>query len=86
MRWRKSPQACDIFGGFVGLFGVEGMHPAVIAALNKEAYAMLARPEVEKALTADGSETGLGSTPESFRKYIADTLDSTGRILKSANI
>jgi tripartite-type tricarboxylate transporter receptor subunit TctC len=83
---RESIPNFDVFGGGVGLFGVEGMNPAYIVALNKEANAMLARPEVEKALTADGSETGLGSTPESYRKYIADMLDSTARIVKKANI
>ena len=81
---RESYPAFDTFSGWVGLFGVEGMNPALINALNKEGNAILALPEVEKMLTADGEI--VGGTPEQFRKTIADSLDSTARIIREAGI
>jgi tripartite-type tricarboxylate transporter receptor subunit TctC len=47
--------------------------------------AVLASPEAEKMLTTDGSEIPL-TTPEQFRKVIADSGDSTARIVKQAGI
>jgi len=75
----------DVMEGWVGFFGVEGMHPTVIAALNKEMNSILSMPESQKVLTSDGSEIPLNS-PAEFRKIIADSGDSTARIVKQAGI
>jgi len=75
----------DVMEGWVGFFGVEGMHPAIIAALNKEMNSILSLPESQKVLTSDGSEVPLNS-PAEFRKIIADSGDSTARIVKQAGI
>lgn len=75
----------DVMEGWVGFFGIEGMNPAIIAALNKEMNAVLATPEAEKTLTNDGSEIPL-TTSAQFRKVIADSGDSTARIVKQAGI
>ena len=71
--------------GWVGFLGIEGMNPAISAALNREMNAVLASPEAERTLTSDGSEIPL-STPAQFRKVIADSGDSTARIVKQAGI
>jgi len=81
---RESEPGFDTFSGWIGLFGLEGMNPVIINALNKEGNAILALPEVEKLLTADGEI--VGGTPEQFRKTIAESLDSTARIIRQANI
>jgi len=81
---RESEPGFDVFSGWIGLFGVEGMNPLIINALNKEGNAILALPDVEKLLSADGEI--VGGTPEQFRKTIADSLDSTARIIRQANI
>lgn len=70
---------------WVGLLGVEGMAQSMIAALNKEVNTILQLPEVTKVLTADGSET-TPTTPEQFRKVIAQVLESTDRIVRDAGI
>ncbi len=75
----------DVMEGWVGFLGIEGMNPAIIAALNREMNAVLASPESERTLTSDGSEIPL-STPAQFRKVIADSGDSTARIVKQAGI
>jgi tripartite-type tricarboxylate transporter receptor subunit TctC len=75
----------DVFEAWVGILGVEGMHPAIIAGLNREINAVLETPAVEKVLTADGSEIPLNS-PEEFRKVIADSLESTAKIVKAAKL
>ena len=75
----------DIFEAWVGILGVQGMKPPIIAALNKDINASLAQPDAEKVLTADGSEIPL-NTPEEFRKVIADSIDSAARIIKQAGI
>jgi len=82
---RESLPGFDIFEAWVGILGVEGMHPAIINALNKEINSILLMPESEKALSGDGSEITQHS-PEQFRKIIADSLDSTARIVKQANL
>jgi len=81
---RESEPGFDTFAGWIGLFGIEGMNPVIINALNREGNAILAIPEVEKLLTADGEI--VGGTPEQFRKNIAESLDSTARIIRQANI
>ena len=75
----------DVMAAWIGILGVKGMHPAIINALNRTINSILATPEVEKVFTADGSEVPL-NTPEQFRKVIADSLDSTARIVREANI
>lgn len=75
----------DVFEAWVGILGVEGMHPAIINALNRDINASLGQPEVEKALTADGSEVPL-NTPEQFRRVIADSVESTARIVKLTGV
>ena len=82
---RESLPNFDVFEAWVGILGVEGTNPAIINALNREINALLSQPDVEKALTADGSEIPL-NTPEQFRKVIADSLDSTARIVRQANV
>lgn len=74
----------DVFSPWVGLVGVEGMHPAILTALNREGNAILALPEVEKLFSADGEV--VGGTPEQFRKVIEESLDSTARIVRQAGI
>ena len=75
----------DVMGAWVGFLGVKGTNPQIINALNREINSILGLPDVEKMLTADGSELSL-ITPDQFRKVIADSLDSTARIVKQANI
>ena len=75
----------DTMEAWVGLLGGEGLNPAIINVLNREVNSVLRSPDVEKLLTADGSET-TQHTPEQFRKVIADSLDSTARIVKQAGI
>lgn len=75
----------DTMEAWVGLLGGDGLNPAIINTLNKEVNTVLRNPEVEKLLTADGSEI-TQHTPEQFRKVIADSLDSTARIVKLAGI
>jgi tripartite-type tricarboxylate transporter receptor subunit TctC len=70
---------------WVGLLGVEGMSPVFINIYNKEVNTVLDLPEVEKVLTADGSETTPG-TPEQLRKSIAESLDTAKRIVTEAKI
>ena len=75
----------DVLGAWIGILGVKGMPAAIINGLNKEINSILSMPEVEKIFTTDGSEIPY-NTPEQFRKVIADSLDSTARIVKEANI
>ena len=73
----------DVFQAWSGIFGLEGMSPALINGLNREINVVLGTPEAEKMLA--GSEVPPGS-PEDFRKLIADALDSTARIIKQAGL
>jgi tripartite-type tricarboxylate transporter receptor subunit TctC len=81
---RETLPKFPVFQGFVGLFGVEGMSPAIINALNKEANAILDLPEVEKLLGDDGEI--VGGSPQDFRNNIDDALDSQALILKQTGI
>lgn len=82
---RESLPDFDVFEAWVGIVGVEGMHPAIVNALNKEINSILGLPDVEKVLTSDGSEITQPS-PAEFQKVIRDAVDSTARIVKQANI
>lgn len=82
---RESLPNFDSFEAWVGILGVEGMNPAILNALNREINSLLSQPDVEKTLTADGSEIPL-NTPAQFQKVIVDSLESTARIIKQANV
>ncbi len=82
---QESLPGFDPMAAWVGLFGVEGMSPAIINALNREVNDILQLPDVQRTLAADGSEVAPG-TPEQFRKVIATSLSSTARIIKLAGI
>ena len=77
--------AFDTFNSRTGIFGVEGMSPAIIAALNKDINLVLEMPDIQKLLATDGSETTPGP-PEQLRDSMATSLESARRIVKQANL
>ena len=58
---------------------------ALVAALNKHAHAALARPGMDKTLAAQGLDAA-PSTPEAFRKLIADEIVRWRKLVQAANI
>jgi len=45
----------------------------------------LALPEVKDGLAAQGAEV-FGGSPEEFRKFVAQEIDSTDRVIKAAQL
>lgn len=82
---RETLPKFDVLGAWIGILGVKGLPTAIVNSLNKEINSILSLPDVEKTFTTDGSEIPYNS-PEQFRKVIADSLDSTARIVREANI
>lgn len=68
-----------------GIMAPAGTPPEVIAKLNAEINKALASPEVQKSLTADGSEPR-GGSPEEFGRFIAEETLRWGKLIKNANI
>ncbi len=68
-----------------GLMAPAGTPPAVISRLNAEVNKALALPEVQKSLTADGSEIR-GGTADDFGRFIADETQRWGKLIRDAGI
>jgi tripartite-type tricarboxylate transporter receptor subunit TctC len=71
--------------GWNALAAPAGTPPEVIARLNAEINKALALPEVQRSLTADGSEVR-GGTAQEFSDYIRAEVQKWGALIKSAHI
>lgn len=68
-----------------GIIVPAGTPRDVIARLNAEINKALAMPDVQRALTVDGSEIR-GGSPEEFGRFIRDETQRWGKLIKDANI
>lgn len=68
-----------------GILAPAGTPREVIARLNGEINKALANPEVQRSLTADGSELR-GGTSDEFAQYIRAEVQRWGRLIRDANI
>ncbi len=68
-----------------GIMAPAGTPAAVVARLNAEVNKALASPEVQKSLTADGSEIRGGSA-EDFGRFIDEETRRWGQLIRSAGI
>ncbi len=59
--------------------------PAVIAKLNKDINAVLARPEVRAAFAADGTEPA-GGTPEQLRESMRSGIKQWGELVRNLGV
>jgi tripartite-type tricarboxylate transporter receptor subunit TctC len=67
------------------LIGPARLPPEVAARVHSALVAVLKQPEVLKRLEANAA-TPVGNSPEAFRKALADTIDSTRRVVREANL
>ncbi len=74
----------DVVAWF-GLFAPAGTPKAIVDRLSTETRAALGSPELRRLLMDVGAEP-LGSTPESFAKYIKEEFDRWGKVTKEAGI
>jgi tripartite-type tricarboxylate transporter receptor subunit TctC len=68
-----------------GIMAPAGTPTAVVARLNAEVNKALSLPEVQKSLTADGSEVRGGSV-EAFGRFINDETQRWGQLIRDAGI
>src|SRR3954463_2600702 len=71
--------------GAFGLFAPAGTPKDIIAKIHTDTAAVLAQPDVKKALEARSFVTG-GAGPAEFEKFIADENVKWQRVIKEANI
>ena len=67
------------------LIGPAKLPSEVAARVHGALVAVLKQPEVLKRFEANAA-TPVGNSPEAFRKALADTIDSTRRIVREANL
>ena len=68
-----------------GLLAPLGTPPSIIDRLSRGVAASMHHPDVVKRLLADGSDAAT-STPDEFRKHIAEERDKWTRVIRNANI
>src|SRR5262245_9033043 len=68
-----------------GLLAPAGTPPAIVARLNAAVNQALAAPEVRAALRKLGSDPKSG-TPQEFAAFIADEVQTWGKVVRDANI
>ena len=70
---------------FFGVVGPAGMPRPVVAALNKQINEILALPEVQRPLEADGSVI-VRTTPENFQKELVRFVTQAEKLVREANL
>jgi len=73
------------FVSWYGLWGPKDLPADIADKLQSSVAAVLADADVKAKLTKLGFE-GIGSTPDSFAKFIASEMDKYGKIIHDANI
>ena len=72
----------------VAWFGIQapaGTPKAIIARLHEESVKVVREPSIRDRFIADGADP-VGSTPDEFRKFIANEIDKWTKVVKAAGI
>ena len=72
----------------VAWFGIQapaGTPKAIIARLHEETVKVVREPSIRDRFIADGADP-VGSTPDEFRKFIANEIDKWTKVVKAAGI
>jgi tripartite-type tricarboxylate transporter receptor subunit TctC len=85
------PVAEQGFPGFdvktwFGLAAPEGTPPEIVAALNRQITAALAKPDVKDRLGKMGLDTAEPLTPAQSRDFVKREIDQWATVVKAANI
>jgi tripartite-type tricarboxylate transporter receptor subunit TctC len=70
---------------WTGLFAPAGTPPAALARLAEAVARVLAEPEVQRRFAALGAEP-VGSTPESFGRFLGVERETARRVIRQAEI
>jgi tripartite-type tricarboxylate transporter receptor subunit TctC len=73
------------FVSWYGLWAPKGLPPDLVAKLQSEVAKIVALPDVKQRLDTLGFEP-VGSTTDTFVKYIADEMTKSGKIIDDARI
>ena len=73
------------FTSWYGLFTTGGTDPAIVQRLAQEVRKIIAKPEVQAQLEAQGLEP-VSSDPASFKAQVNRELDRWSRDIKAMNI
>jgi tripartite-type tricarboxylate transporter receptor subunit TctC len=73
------------YESWLGLLGPPGMPPPLLGRLNREVGEIVALPEVAARLRELGA-VPRASTPEAFRRRVAEEIAQFGRIVEARNI
>jgi len=68
-----------------GLFAPAGTPQPIIDKLSKAALAVLAQKDIQAQFT-DSASTGVGGSPEEFRKYVAAEIAKWRKVAEAANV
>jgi tripartite-type tricarboxylate transporter receptor subunit TctC len=69
-----------------GLAAPKGTPPEVVAALNRQINAALAKPDVKERLAKMGMETAEPMMPAQVRGFVGREIDQWATVVKAANI
>jgi tripartite-type tricarboxylate transporter receptor subunit TctC len=93
----RSPLLADLptvaesgYAGFdaifwIGLLAPKGTPDAAIARINADANAVLKDPDIVNSFSVQGA-TPAGGTPAEFGAYIRRDIETSGRVIREANI
>jgi len=69
-----------------GLAAPKGTPPEIVAALNRQINAALAKPDVKERLAKMGMETAEPMMPAQVRGFVGREIDQWATVVKAANI
>jgi len=69
-----------------GLAAPKGTPPEIVAALNRQIYAALAKPEVRDRLATLGLDVAEPLTPAQARDFVRGEIDRWSKVVKAANL
>jgi tripartite-type tricarboxylate transporter receptor subunit TctC len=73
------------YSGWNGLAVPKGTPAPIVAKIRAALMQALAKPDVKEALAKQGAEV-VTESPEEFRKMVREEIQSTGEVVKAANL
>ena len=84
LTWPRSVPGFD-YNLWVGMFGPASMPAELVERINKDVQKALTSAEIKERFATLGAEA-MPMTTAQFKKFVADDMEASAKIVKAANI
>ena len=73
------------YSGWNGLLAPKGTPKAILAKLRATLLEVANKPQLKEQFAAQGAQV-VTNTPEEFRKFVRDEIQTTGKVVRAAGL